>query len=361
MLYYFLPAILALGIITSYEDIKYGKIRNKWVVLALIYGFVVYAALVVFLFLNNALDTAYLIGLGINIALSLLIGFGMWYSSLWSAGDAKLFLAYSALVPLPSYNIGYIKYFPSITLLINTFVPVLFFFLVFLLFKATIKQKKETLKAIFEPKSLFNSLISLITIFWLIRLFFSFIGLGNNAFLSMVFSLLSYFLLNKIFPKKLAIIMALILIVRLFIDESIYSFGFVKNAFSLFMLWILARGLIFELGFKLFTKDINISELREGVVPAEAIFKEKNEYKKVKWNSGFISMENKDYLYEKTPEGLTKKEIKKILTLYKDKKLKFKTIKAEQMVPFAPFMFLGVLLTLLAKGNILIVVKNLFL
>ena len=34
LIYWFLPMILFLGIVTSYEDIKFGKIRNKWVISA---------------------------------------------------------------------------------------------------------------------------------------------------------------------------------------------------------------------------------------------------------------------------------------------------------------------------------------
>ena len=38
LIYWFLPMILLLGIVTSYEDIKFGKIRNKWIILALAYS-----------------------------------------------------------------------------------------------------------------------------------------------------------------------------------------------------------------------------------------------------------------------------------------------------------------------------------
>ena len=34
-----LPVIIILGIVTSYQDIKFGKIKNKWISLALIYSF----------------------------------------------------------------------------------------------------------------------------------------------------------------------------------------------------------------------------------------------------------------------------------------------------------------------------------
>ena len=60
---------------------------------------------------------------------------------------------------------------------------------------------------------------------------------------------------------------------------------------------------------------------------------------------------------------LTEEDIEKIQNLYKKGKIKFKTIKIAKTVPFAPFMFLGVLLTYILQGNIfsyLIVLKAYF-
>lgn len=37
LIYWFLPMVLFLGIITSYEDIHSGKIRNKWIIAGFVY------------------------------------------------------------------------------------------------------------------------------------------------------------------------------------------------------------------------------------------------------------------------------------------------------------------------------------
>jgi len=91
----FLPMILFLGAVTSYEDIKQGKIRNKWILIAFAYALL--ANILIFWVLANspaqAPRLAYFIELGITVAISLLLGFIMWWIGLWTAGDAKLFAA----------------------------------------------------------------------------------------------------------------------------------------------------------------------------------------------------------------------------------------------------------------------------
>ena len=71
-----------------------------------------------------SIRTGYFNELILSVFFALFAGFIMWYVGLWTAGDAKLFVAYTAIVPLSVYNYGYIKYFPSMTILINTFVHV---------------------------------------------------------------------------------------------------------------------------------------------------------------------------------------------------------------------------------------------
>ena len=59
-------------------------------------------------------------------------------------------------------------------------------------------------------------------------------------------------------------------------------------------------------------------------------------------------------------EGLTKNEVRKIKGLQNKGKLAFSTIRVHQTLPFAPFMFIGALLTLLAKGSFLLLFRFLF-
>ncbi|MBR9691276.1 hypothetical protein GOV06_00660, partial [Candidatus Woesearchaeota archaeon] len=184
ILWFFLPGILILGIITSYEDIKYGKIRNKWIIASLIYAFIVYAGLISLYLLQEGISSHYLIEIGTNLLFAIFVGFGFWYLRIWTAGDGKLFIAYSALIPLSVYSLGYQEWIPSFTLLVNIFVPALLIMLIWVLFKAKIKDIKKTLvsflKEFLQPKQLLNSVIYLFAIYWVIQLLLSFIGIGNS-------------------------------------------------------------------------------------------------------------------------------------------------------------------------------------
>ncbi|MFH1294913.1 MAG: hypothetical protein ABIH90_03175, partial [Candidatus Aenigmatarchaeota archaeon] len=50
-------------------------------------------------------------------------------------------------------------------------------------------------------------------------------------------------------------------------------------------------------------------------------------------------------------EGLSESDVEKIKKLWKSGKLSFNTIKIHISVPFAPFLFFGFFLTILAEGN----------
>lgn len=145
----FLPFLFYIGVITSYQDFKEGKIRNKWIVIGLIYGI---AMLVVLAFWNLIAESAmnfyythieyraigdslqiitirwdYFWKVFLNCTIALIVGYAFWCFNLWSAGDAKLFLLFSLLLPLKYYQDAAFPYFPSLSLLINTFIPILFF------------------------------------------------------------------------------------------------------------------------------------------------------------------------------------------------------------------------------------------
>jgi len=115
--YVFLPALLALGAVTTYEDIKSGKIRNIWILAGILYAVVVY--LFFSPFSAPEKEIIYL-----NILISILVSYLLWKKGLWAAGDAKLFIVYALLIPPAHYKNVYLSYFPAFNLLFNIFFPV---------------------------------------------------------------------------------------------------------------------------------------------------------------------------------------------------------------------------------------------
>ena len=124
-----IPFILLLGIVTSYSDMKHKKIRNKWIIASFFYSAFILAVTSIYVYTKEGMpNLSYYSLFAINILSALFFGVMLWLSGMWSAGDAKLFLAYSALIPLSTYKWGSIGTFPSFIILINTFTPAFVFF-----------------------------------------------------------------------------------------------------------------------------------------------------------------------------------------------------------------------------------------
>jgi len=127
--YLFLGVISLISVLVEIEDAKSKKIRNKLIVAGFLAGFLLFLAAYGF-GIYNKFD--YLIKVIINVAISFLAGFAIWRLGFWSAGDAKLFILFSFLLPLYYYQKTFLDYFPSFVLIINCFIA----FLIFLIFKS---------------------------------------------------------------------------------------------------------------------------------------------------------------------------------------------------------------------------------
>lgn len=138
-----LPMLFFIGLVTSYEDIRQGRIRNKWILLGLGWGLGIFSLLIIWYFiaapvsefyyfkiLARPLDSpapvytfnlAFLQASLLNFFSALIVGFLLWRFNSWAAGDAKLFLVYSLLIPIFHYQPVAWPIFPSFALLINIF------------------------------------------------------------------------------------------------------------------------------------------------------------------------------------------------------------------------------------------------
>jgi hypothetical protein len=359
MLIYFLPAIMLLGLITSYEDIKIGKIKNKYIFSAIVYTFVVYMLLMWFLSLKGGLRLDYLIDLIVNCLFAIMVGFMLWRGGTWTTGDGKLFIAYAFLVPLTEYSNGYFPFFPSMILLINSFVPFLVYALVRLTIFTTIKQKIKSIKEI-ELKEIGILILSLFPTSWVSREIFLMFNIPSNFFTHIFVIMILMILIRWLFPKNDNVIIIMSL-VRLLLDHKyLFTFEFLEKFLLLILTFVILRFFFLSLSFEVFTKKVFIEKLKEGDIIAENIYFDKSSNKYIKKKSfqfGIFSSKDRvvgDPIIKLEPEGLIKSELKKIIELKKQKKISFKKLMIQKTLPFAPFMFGGVLITILAKGNFLI-------
>lgn len=124
--YLFIILIFVIGIITSYQDFKFGLIKNRWILFGFICGFILYFS--AFLFSN--LQFLQIKKILLNTLISFVISILIWEIGFWPAGDAKLFTLFSFLLPLKFYWKSYLPYFPSFILLVNIFFPAFIFYLI---------------------------------------------------------------------------------------------------------------------------------------------------------------------------------------------------------------------------------------
>lgn len=137
-----LGIISFISLIVLYEDIRWRRIRNIWVLTAFVLG----TGLLGAAYMKGAIDLIYLVTMLLNTAFSFVAGFVIWRIGFWSAGDSKLFVAFSFVLPLQYYWKTYLYFFPSFVLLINSFVLFLIFLIiksVFLLVKAFVLSFKN--------------------------------------------------------------------------------------------------------------------------------------------------------------------------------------------------------------------------
>lgn len=289
----FLAGIFGLGAITSYEDVKFGKIRNKWILAALAYSVILFACFWIF----GDLNKEYISKAAVNSAIALLTGFGIWKIELWSAGDAKLFFVYSLLIPLGLYSIQYSTLFPSIVLLINTFIPIFIFYLTIAFFKTSWKEKKEgwiKTNSIKNMLVLFLALFSFSWIFNILKGYVDYITLFIFLFLIVI-------LTERILKKSITAILCIIAVLRLFFDKNVYNAQFFWMFIYLFLFFLLVKYIAFGLG-------------------------------------DFVFLKNADNKRAKMVNFDEKKKI---------------PLKMQESLPFAPFIFAGVLLVILLNKDII--------
>ena len=103
-----------------------SKIKNKWVFSGLFYSFAAYIFAWV-LYELGITGNNLLLNFDkwcINFLVSSIVAYLVWHFKMWGAGDAKLFICYSTLIPMGQYSKVYFDYyFASFLLLLAIFIP----------------------------------------------------------------------------------------------------------------------------------------------------------------------------------------------------------------------------------------------
>jgi Flp pilus assembly protein protease CpaA len=335
----FIPLILALGIITSYTDIKEGKIRNKHLIIISVLGLFLY---IIFFFIKQ-ISLQFIFLTLVNLGIGALIGIFLWFLGFWSAGDAKLFSVYLLIIPLIFYKI---KTYTYLFLLLNVIIPVTVYYICVLLFKTTFHQKRIILLKYVSPRYLINTFLIIFSIGWLAQLLLNLIRIPSNFLLSMFLVMILDLLIRKIWRFPIIFCYILVSITRIaFHHQEILNPSFLLNFLFFSLGYMILRSFIFDASFQIYSTPMNTKDLKPGMILAENVITQKDKKtgnigQKVSLQGLFTSMQiqNKNFLLNQSVEGLTQKNIETM------KKNNIDSIKIQQTIPFAPFMFAGALI-----------------
>lgn len=335
---YFIPGILLLGFVCSYTDIQKGKIKNWAVISALIYSVVVHILLIIF---GVSIGREYIINYFSNLLIAFLAGYILWDLKMWTAGDGKLFFAFSLLVPLNIYS-EFIPYFPSFLIFINSVVPIFVYYTVYSLFKTTYKNKLDCIKRSFSIKVMGYSILFIFGTYWILEKLFDYLNI-EIRYISLIVIVLMMYLITSNLSSKIFFIFSLVMsLIRAVFDSGYLNFVFLRDVLLISFFFVMIRYIIIDMAVSAFSKKIKIKDLKKGMVISDTFYDDKKD------NLACFLKED----IRCGPEGIDKKDISLIKKAAKQKKIDF--VRILDTVPFAPFIFSGALITVLIGKNIIL-------
>ena len=332
------PFLLVFTIVTSFEDARFGKIRNKWVLAAVLYGFLALLVQVLFLLVTgDQVNLDYLQVFVTNALAAALLGIALWLGHLWTAADAKLFFAYTLAVPLHWYRTSLFSGFPALALLINTVLPLAVFYGGVILWKLLFGPDAMALrKALLEGLRFHRHAELLLFLFgfsWLVSKVLVFILPEAGLLVLIAGMFLFYWVARRLLGVWVLRLSAFMSLLRLVLDaQAVLSPDFLLQFIVMYLFIAVVFVVLLNLSSAAFSEAVPVAGLMVGMIPAEDIA-----------------------LVAHRSEGMSAVEVALLKRLAKLGKLP-KKLRICHSVPFAPFMAAGVVLALLLGGNVLLVI-----
>ncbi len=299
----------------------------------------------------------------------------LYWFGIFAAGDAKLVWGASLLMPVGLFAEAnaFAQYTPT-TLVINIFVPYCLILVVYLCIKTKMQQKWQAFIQIFQRedvhKGIFDlifRLIFLLGLRQLVMLSLSWLGieLGLWYQLLAVFSLyfiLSYYVkkfgLERVRNYVVCVVMIGLMIITTPWTLSAWSAAYVpllKIYFVYIAIFFFVSQFIHNLDTMVLDREISISDLKEGMVPAEQIVRIKGDDGEVTYSKqGFAlpNVLNSNIVLGTLPGGVSKEKAAELKQLSEDGKFEDfdNRIRIQRSLRFAPMICLGVILTILCRG-----------
>jgi preflagellin peptidase FlaK len=366
MIYYAAILVSLIGLLfATYTDLKARIVPNKLNYGLAVAGLIIFGTQSILVF-----DPTPLLYSILGLIYGFTFGWILWKIGVFAGGDVKLFMGLGALNPLTPalIKIGLLSTATIPLFPISLFLYSLIAFLPYGLFVICIKvmQNEKIRKEIFEemkPKiilaihsSLFAAATYAILSTYAINTWFTILAL----------IIWGFFGTNKKYVTLLAIIAAIILNLTLLLQATITAMLVSVVLYTIIKLLFSTR--------KLLSKEIKISQLEEGMIPAKTlVWKGKKvveaEAFSIKQIIKYIKQQNKVALNEllnpkneiisaRKARGLTEEELKEVKKLAA-KGLIGKKMLIKDSMPFVPTMLLGYILCLILGDFALMIIMGL--
>lgn len=339
-----LGVLISFVIIATYTDIKKYIIPNILTFTLMIFGITL--STYYFLVCGHIRYTYYA-----SIIIVFLFCYILWKLGLWAGGDVKLITAMSTIcipeylniIPqysildhiLPSFAPGYIiPIFYVIIAAIFSVVPVIIVLIIY----ETLKNKRYLITKLKKSINL-NETINTLNILYIVNIFLTSIHIDVGILKWVILAILT-FALKHIIPKDIKITALMLMFIIIFNNSLITSYvlSFIFLECILLFISLLKSGLLSEV----MSDKYPISELSEGMVLTYPLKKEDDKY------ICDASSSNDNIIIKSNIYGLESDELGILKKLNEQNKLNYVYIK--KTIFFAPFILVGLLVTLLI-GN----------
>ena len=364
----FIGLLLLFCCYATYTDLRERKIKNLCSY-GIIYAGILNQVISVLSGSSGLLNSIFTVVGGFLIVL-LFYWFGI-----FAAGDAKFVWGASLLMPagLFSEAAAFAQYTPT-TLIINIFVPYCMILVTYLCLKTNIQQKWQAFRRIFQRedfrKQVFERIFRLIFLLGLRQLIVLSLGwlgiqLGLWHQLLVVFSLYficSYYV-KKFGLERVRNYVACVVMIELMLITTPWTLKAWSEAYTpLLKVYLLYLAVFFfgkhfveNLDTMVLDREVDISDLKEGMVPAERIVKVEGDVGEISYSKQGFSLPNvlnSNIIVGTLPGGVSKKKAVELKQLAIDGAFEDfdNKIRIQHSLRFAPVICLGVILTLLCRG-----------
>ena len=360
--------LLLFCLYATYTDLRERKIKN-FCTYGLIYAGILSQVISVWSGSNSLLGSITTLLGGFLIVLAL-----YWFG-IFAAGDAKLVWGASLLMPVGLFAEAntFAQYTPT-TLIINIFVPYCLILVLYLFIKTRTQEKWQAFMLIFRQENfrkqileMISRLIFLLGLRGVVTLSLGWLGveLGFWHQLLLVLSLyftFSYFV-TKFGLEKVRNYVVCIVLIQLMVITTPWTLSAWSEAYvpllKIYLVYIVifffARHFIQNLDSMVLDREVDIFDLKEGMVPAEQILKIEGEDGEIVYSKqGFAlpNVLNSNIVIGTLPGGVSKVKAAELKQLAADGEFEdFENkIRIQRSLRFAPVICLGVILTLLCRG-----------